>query len=93
MSASSPVKRHEVTLEISSILRRIPDGGPLAMEPGVKVLTLLKERDKGNFSRVLMEAEPANIPELVTGREVGKSGASWEKKLQEPNFFLTPETQ
>lgn len=54
------------------------------MEPGVKVLTLLKERDKGTFSRVLMEAEPANIPELVTGREVGKSVASWEKNCKSP---------
>lgn len=40
-----------------------------------------------------MEAKPTNIPELVTGREVGKIGASWENKLQEPNFFLTSEAQ
>lgn len=41
----------------------------------------------------LTKAVPFNSPELVTGREVGKLGASWEKKFQEPNFFLIPEVQ
>lgn len=50
MSASSLVKGHEVTSEISFILGRIPDRSPVVMEPGVKVLTLLKERNKGTFS-------------------------------------------
>lgn len=69
MSASSPVKGHEVTSEIYFNLGRIPDRSPLVMKPGVKVLPLLKERNKGTFSEALQRL---NLPISQSWRLGGK---------------------